>query len=93
MLCSTGQVLLREPSNAIRVRSDYLRVHFAVIFEILEMLLREISDFKDFMSAIELHGTSAVSTGCVCGVGFDLKILMNCPRLTRGKHANPCRRR
>jgi len=63
-----GQFLLREPSNGIRVRPAYSPAHFAVTFEILEMLLREISDFKDFMNAIELHERNTISMGCVCGV-------------------------
>ena len=49
-------ILLCEPSKTISIRWHDSRARLAITFEIFEMLLRYISDFKDFVSAIELHG-------------------------------------
>jgi len=49
-------ILLCGPSKTIIIRWHDSRARLAITFEIFEMLLRYISDFKDFMSAVELHG-------------------------------------
>lgn len=83
--------LLRVPSRRRRVPSTAARSGIAFAFEIVEMLLRDISDFKEFTCARKLHGIRSVSMGSVCGLGFDCKILMNATKSMWGTHAHTCR--
>lgn len=59
-------------------------MRLAAVLDISKMLLRDISDFKDFISAFELHGIKWISMGSFCGVGFDCKSLMKCSSSIRG---------
>lgn len=80
--------LLCVPSSTGRVCSADVNSRIAFAFEIFEMLLRDISDFKDFMCARKLHGITLALVGSVCGLGFDCKILMNFTRSVWGTHAH-----
>ena len=59
-------------------------MRLAAVLDISKMLLRDKSDLKYFMSALELHGIKSIPMGSFCGVGFDCKSLMKCSSSIRG---------
>lgn len=80
--------LLCAPSNTRRMPNNQPHSRIVFAFEILEMLLRDISGFKDFMCERELHGIRSMLMGTSCGLGFDCNILMNSTKSMWGMHAH-----